>query len=76
MVSASDYGLFLSDDDPRKGIWLESGRTLDYYMLRNGVRHKSHMTPSSGPHTPGTRRSEYANDSAVNHANMLLNLSW
>lgn len=37
-LSASDYGLFLSDDDPRKGIWLESGRTLDYYMLRNGVR--------------------------------------
>lgn len=34
---ASDYGLFLSDEDPRKGIWLESGRTLDYYMLRNGV---------------------------------------
>uniref|UniRef100_A0A6I8NXF9 Talin 2 n=1 Tax=Ornithorhynchus anatinus TaxID=9258 RepID=A0A6I8NXF9_ORNAN len=33
---ASDYGLFLSDDDPRKGIWLEAGRTLDYYMLRNG----------------------------------------
>lgn len=39
-VAASDYGLFLSDDDPRKGIWLESGRTLDYYMLRNGVRQK------------------------------------
>ena len=36
-ASASDYGLFLSDEDPRKGIWLESGRTLDYYMLRNGV---------------------------------------
>uniref|UniRef100_H3CSI7 Talin 2a n=1 Tax=Tetraodon nigroviridis TaxID=99883 RepID=H3CSI7_TETNG len=33
---ASDHGLFLSDEDPRKGIWLESGRTLDYYMLRNG----------------------------------------
>ncbi|KAM6200895.1 talin-2 [Rhynchocyon petersi] len=33
---ASDYGLFLSDEDPRKGIWLEAGRTLDYYMLRNG----------------------------------------
>lgn len=38
VFQASDYGLFLSDDDPRKGIWLESGRTLDYYMLRNGVR--------------------------------------
>lgn len=37
-VAASDYGLFLSDEDPRKGIWLEAGRTLDYYMLRNGVR--------------------------------------
>jgi hypothetical protein len=37
MFPASDYGLFLSDEDPRKGIWLESGRTLDYYMLRNGV---------------------------------------
>ncbi|XP_051578035.1 talin-2-like [Myxocyprinus asiaticus] len=33
---ASEYGLFLSDEDPRKGIWLEAGRTLDYYMLRNG----------------------------------------
>ncbi|XP_040198990.1 talin-2 isoform X2 [Rana temporaria] len=33
---ALDFGLFLSDEDPRKGIWLEAGRTLDYYMLRNG----------------------------------------
>lgn len=39
-VAASDYGLFLSDEDPRKGIWLESGRTLDYYMLRNGVHYR------------------------------------
>uniref|UniRef100_A0A8V1A2J0 Talin 2 n=1 Tax=Gallus gallus TaxID=9031 RepID=A0A8V1A2J0_CHICK len=41
MGQASDYGLFLSDEDPRKGIWLEAGRTLDYYMLRNGVWYKS-----------------------------------
>uniref|UniRef100_F7CLM4 Talin 1 n=1 Tax=Ornithorhynchus anatinus TaxID=9258 RepID=F7CLM4_ORNAN len=32
----NDFGLFLSDEDPRKGIWLESGKALDYYMLRNG----------------------------------------
>ncbi|XP_072108484.1 talin-1 [Mobula birostris] len=32
----NDYGLFLSDEDPKKGIWLESGKALDYYMLRNG----------------------------------------
>lgn len=44
---ASDYGLFLSDEDPRKGIWLESGRTLDYYMLRNGVN----ISMSSTQHT-------------------------
>lgn len=36
---ANDYGLFLSDEDPKKGIWLEAGKALDYYMLRNGVSH-------------------------------------
>ncbi|KAI1289406.1 Talin-2 [Halotydeus destructor] len=34
--SVKDYGLFLTDEDPRKGIWFESDRTLSYYMLRNG----------------------------------------
>ncbi|KAG7240881.1 hypothetical protein INR49_023455 [Caranx melampygus] len=33
----NDYGLFLSDEDPKKGIWLEAGKALDYYMLRNGT---------------------------------------
>jgi len=37
LFAASDYGLFLSDEDPKKGIWLEAGKALDYYMLRNGV---------------------------------------
>ncbi|XP_037295734.1 LOW QUALITY PROTEIN: talin-1-like [Manduca sexta] len=32
-----EYGLFLaSDEDNKKGIWLEATRSLDYYMLRNG----------------------------------------
>lgn len=34
---AKDYGLFLTDDDPKKGVWLEPGRSLEYYLLRNGV---------------------------------------
>ncbi|KAI1290436.1 Talin-2 [Halotydeus destructor] len=34
--SAKDYGLFLTDEDPKKGVWLEPGRSLAYYMLRNG----------------------------------------
>ncbi|EEB19421.1 Talin-2, putative [Pediculus humanus corporis] len=31
-----DYGLFLADEDQKKGVWLEPGRNLDYYILRNG----------------------------------------
>ncbi|CAK1549078.1 unnamed protein product [Leptosia nina] len=34
---AKEYGLFLaSEEDNKKGIWLEASRSLDYYMLRNG----------------------------------------
>ncbi|RWS15528.1 talin-1-like protein [Dinothrombium tinctorium] len=33
---AADYGLFLTDEDPKKGVWLEPGRSLEYYLLRNG----------------------------------------
>ncbi len=37
LFPASDFGMFLSDEDPKKGVWLENGRTLEYYLLRNGV---------------------------------------
>ncbi|XP_076808289.1 talin-2-like isoform X3 [Clavelina lepadiformis] len=33
---AQDYSLFLSDKDPKKGVWLESRRPLEYYLLRDG----------------------------------------
>lgn len=33
--AASEFGLFLSDDDNKQGVWLESGRNLGYYLLRN-----------------------------------------
>ncbi|XP_067653820.1 talin-1-like isoform X2 [Haliotis asinina] len=32
----TDFGLFLADEDPKKGVWLEQGRSLEYYLLRNG----------------------------------------
>ncbi|CAH0550425.1 unnamed protein product [Brassicogethes aeneus] len=32
----SDYGLFLTDDDSKTGVWLEPARSLEYYLLRNG----------------------------------------
>ncbi|XP_037034773.1 talin-2 isoform X2 [Bradysia coprophila] len=31
----SEYGLFVSDEDNKQGVWLESGRNLGYYLLRN-----------------------------------------
>ena len=42
---AAQYGLFLADEDPKRGVWLESGRTLEHYLLRENV-----STVSSLPH--------------------------
>ncbi|KAL0113705.1 hypothetical protein PUN28_012676 [Cardiocondyla obscurior] len=36
MGQPKDYGIFLADEDVKKGVWLEPGRNLDYYILRNG----------------------------------------
>ncbi|XP_013778384.1 talin-2-like [Limulus polyphemus] len=33
---SKEYGLFLADEDPKKGVWLESGRSLEHYLLRDG----------------------------------------
>ncbi|CAG9813617.1 unnamed protein product [Phaedon cochleariae] len=32
----TDYGLFLTDEDNKTGVWLEPARNLEYYILRNG----------------------------------------
>lgn len=31
----NDFGLFLADEDPKKGVWLDKKHTLEYYLLRN-----------------------------------------
>ncbi|XP_065168829.1 talin-2-like isoform X5 [Atheta coriaria] len=33
---ANEYGLFLTADDNKIGVWLEPSRSLEYYMLSNG----------------------------------------
>ncbi|XP_064472172.1 talin-2-like isoform X2 [Ornithodoros turicata] len=34
---SKEYGLFLTDDDPKKsGCWLENGKSLGYYLLKSG----------------------------------------
>lgn len=35
LFTASEFGLFLSDENNKQGVWLESGRNLGYYLLRN-----------------------------------------
>lgn len=35
MLVASEYGLFLSDEEQKQGVWLDSSRNLGYYLLRN-----------------------------------------
>ena len=34
---SAQYGLFLADEDPKRGVWLDSGRTLEHYLLRENV---------------------------------------
>ncbi|XP_075753787.1 talin-2 isoform X3 [Pelodiscus sinensis] len=62
---ASDYGLFLSDEDPRKGIWLEAGRTLDYYMLRSGdiLEYKKKQRPQKIRMLDGSVKTVMVDDS-------------
>lgn len=37
LPNANNYGMFIANSsDPSKGTWLENGRTLDYYTLKNG----------------------------------------
>lgn len=31
------YGLFLADEDPKKGVWLDPAKTLEHYLLRENV---------------------------------------
>lgn len=34
---ANNYGLFRVEEDNTKCVWMENGRTLEYYLIRNGV---------------------------------------
>ena len=43
LPTAQEFGLFKPDEDPTKGRWLETGRTLEYYHLKSGVRKEGAM---------------------------------
>ncbi|XP_028605385.2 talin-1 isoform X2 [Podarcis muralis] len=65
MGQPTDFGLFLSDEDPKKGIWLESGKALDYYMLRNGdtLEYKKKQRPLKIRMLDGTVKTVMVDDS-------------
>lgn len=50
IILAKDYGLFLADEDIKKGVWLEPGRNLEYYILRNGVSQFSFIVFNKNVH--------------------------
>ncbi|NWW26181.1 TLN1 protein, partial [Falcunculus frontatus] len=62
---SNDFGLFLSDEDPKKGIWLEAGKALDYYMLRNGdtMEYKKKQRPLKIRMLDGTVKTVLVDDS-------------
>jgi talin len=37
LAHPNQYGLFLHDEDPKKGVWLDPARTLEHYLLRDNV---------------------------------------
>ncbi|EDV28944.1 uncharacterized protein TRIADDRAFT_19795, partial [Trichoplax adhaerens] len=61
----ADYGLFLADEDPKKGIWLDPGHALDFYMLKNGdlVEYRRRMRPLKVKMLDGTVKTVMADDS-------------
>ncbi|KAM6228558.1 talin-1-like isoform 2-T3 [Spheniscus humboldti] len=65
MGQLNDFGLFLSDEDPKKGIWLEAGKALDYYMLRNGdtMEYKKKQRPLKIRMLDGTVKTVMVDDS-------------
>ncbi|XP_054725014.1 talin-1-like isoform X2 [Uloborus diversus] len=62
-----NYGLFLADEDPKKGVWLESGRALEYYLLRTGdlLEYKRKMRPLRVRMLDGTVKTVLVDDSQV-----------
>ncbi|GIY95385.1 talin-1 [Caerostris extrusa] len=62
-----NYGLFLADEDPKKGVWLESGRSLEYYLLRNGdlLEYKRKMRTLRVRMLDGTVKTVLVDDSQV-----------
>ncbi|XP_022084655.1 talin-1-like isoform X7 [Acanthaster planci] len=61
----NEYGLFLADDDPKKGVWLESGKTLEHYLLRQGdlLEYRKKIRPLKVKMLDGSKKTLLIDDS-------------
>eukprot|EP01137_Pigoraptor_chileana_P018402 Opistho-2@77812 len=67
--SAADHGLFWPDEDPKKGRWLEPGRTLNYYDLKAGdmLEYKKKHRPLRVKAVDGALKTVLVDDSLTVH---------
>eukprot|EP00117_Sycon_ciliatum_P001215 scpid5059/ scgid6971/ Talin-1 len=65
--SAKDFGMFLPDEDPKKGVWLEPGRTLEYYLLKTGdlVEYRKKIRPLRVKMMDGALKTVMVDDSQI-----------
>ncbi|XP_030759474.1 talin-2 isoform X2 [Sitophilus oryzae] len=68
-----DYGLFLTDEDTKSGVWLEPARTLEYYLLRNGdvIEYRKKLRNLKVKMLDGTTKTIRVDDSQI-VANMMV----
>ncbi len=61
----NEYGLFLADEDPKKGVWLESGKTLEHYLLRAGdlLEYRKKIRPLKVKMLDGSKKTLLIDDS-------------
>ncbi|XP_071788038.1 talin-1-like isoform X4 [Asterias amurensis] len=61
----NEYGLFLSDEDPKKGVWLEAGKTLEHYLLRAGdlLEYRKKIRPLKVKMLDGSKKTLLIDDS-------------
>ncbi|KJE89680.1 hypothetical protein CAOG_009384 [Capsaspora owczarzaki ATCC 30864] len=64
-TGGTDHGLFWPDEDPKKGRWLEPGRTLNYYDLKSGdmLEYKKKHRPLRVRLMDGTLKTVLVDDS-------------
>uniref|UniRef100_A0A6P7FNN2 Talin-2 isoform X4 n=1 Tax=Diabrotica virgifera virgifera TaxID=50390 RepID=A0A6P7FNN2_DIAVI len=64
---SKDYGLFLTDEDNKTGVWLEPARNLEYYILRNGdlIEYRKKLRPLRVKMLDGAVKTMMVDDSQI-----------